>query len=128
MKQKIELMGYNLQGYWRDVGNPQSYREVYEDILSGEVKFKIPGKKKKYPDGVLYSLGKNEIADSVEVIGSVVLGNNVTIQKNVKLTNTVIGDNVTIGASSKIKNSVFWEDIKVAKHVLMDGCVICNPQ
>ena len=126
MEKKIELMAYNLQGYWRDVGNPQSYREVYEDILGGEVKFTIPGKKKKYPDGVLYSLGKNKLADSVEIIGTVVLGNNVTIQKNTKLTNTVIGDNVTIGASSKIKNSVFWEDIKVAKHVLMDGCVICN--
>ncbi len=126
MEQKIELMAYNLQGYWRDVGNPQSYREVYEDILGGEVKFKIPGKKKKYPDGVLYSLGKNKIADSAEIIGTVVLGNNVTIQKNVKLTNTVIGDNVSIGASSKIKNSVFWEDIKVSTHVLMDSCVICN--
>ena len=126
MEKKIELMAYNLKGYWRDVGNPQSYREVYEDILSGEVKFKLPGKKKKYPDGVLYSLGQNKLANSVEIIGTVVLGNNVTIQRNVKLTNTVIGDNVIIGASSKIKNSVFWEDINVSTHVLMDGCVICN--
>ncbi|UCN00806.1 NTP transferase domain-containing protein [Sulfurimonas sp. SWIR-19] len=126
MEQKVELMAYNLQGYWRDVGNPQSYREVYEDILGGEVKFTIPGQKKKYPEGVLYSLGKNTLADSVEIIGTVVLGNSVTIQKNVKLSNTVIGDNVVIGASSKIKNSVFWEDIKVATHVLMDGCIICN--
>ncbi len=126
MEQKIPLMAYNLKGYWRDVGNPQSYREVYEDIFNQEVKFKIPGKKKKYPDGVLYSLGKNKVDDSVEIIGTVLLGNNVTIKKNVKLTNTVIGDNVTIGASSKIKNSVFWEEIKVGKHLLLDNGVICN--
>jgi len=126
MEQEVPLMAYNLKGYWRDVGNPQSYREVYEDILNKEVKFKIPGKKKKYPDGVLYELGKNKIDDSVEITGTVLLGNNVSIKKNVKLTNTVIGDNVTIGASSKIKNSVFWEEVKVGKHLLLDNGVICD--
>ncbi len=126
MENEIDLMACTLKGYWRDVGNPQSYREVFEDIFNKEVKFKIPGKKKTYPDGVLYSLGNNEIDDSVEVVGTVVIGNNVTIKKNVKLTNSVIGDNVTIGAGCKIKNSVFWEDIKVGSKVLLDGCVICN--
>ncbi len=126
MEKNIELMACNLEGYWRDVGNPQSYREVYEDIFNGTVKFDFAGKKKKYPDGVLYSLGKNKIADSVEIIGTVLLGNNVTLKKNVKLSNTVIGDNVTIGASSKIKNSVFWEDITVKNNFLLDNGVICN--
>jgi mannose-1-phosphate guanylyltransferase/phosphomannomutase len=126
MEKKIELMAYNLKGYWRDVGNPQSYREVYEDILSGDVKFQITGKKKKYPDGVLYTESENEIDASVEIIGTVVLGKNVTIKKNVKLTNTVIGKNVTIGAFSKIKNSIFWEDIIVKHHLLLDNGVVCN--
>jgi len=126
MESKIELMAYNLEGYWRDVGNPESYREVYEDILNEDVNFTLPGKKTKYPDGILYSMGNNKIDDSVEIIGTVVLGDNVTIEKKVKLTNSVIGNNVVIGASSKIKNSVFWEDIKVSTRVVMDGCVICN--
>jgi mannose-1-phosphate guanylyltransferase/phosphomannomutase len=126
MEENIPLMAYNLKGYWRDVGNPQSYREVYEDILNKKVKFKLSGKKKKYPDGKLYMQGKSDIDKSVEIIGTVVLGDNVTIKKNVKLTNTIIGDNVTIGASSKIKNSVFWNDIKVNKHLLLDNGVICN--
>ncbi len=126
MEKGIDLMGYTLKGYWRDVGNPQSYREVYEDILNNEVKFKIPGKKRKYPDGVLYTMGRNDIDDSVEIVGTVLLESGVTIKKNVKLANCVIGKNVTIGASSKIKNSVFWENIEVGRHALMDGCVICN--
>lgn len=126
MQEKIPLMAYNLEGYWRDVGNPQSYREVYEDILTQKVKFKLEGKKKKYPDGLLYTMGENIIDETVEIIGTVLLGDNVTIKKNVKLTNTIIGDNVTIGASSKIKNSVFWNDVKVNKHLLLDNGVICN--
>ena len=126
MEKEIPLMAHNLKGYWRDVGNPQSYREVYEDILGNVVKFKLEGKKTVYPDGLLYELGDNSIDNSVEIIGTVLLGNNISIKKNTKLTNTVIGDNVTIGASCKIKNSVFWENIRVEKGVLFDGCVICN--
>ncbi len=126
MEEGIPLMAYNLKGYWRDVGNPQSYREVYEDILNKKVKFKLEGKKKQYLDGILYSLGKNSIDDTVEILGTVLVGNNVTIKKNVKLTNTIIGDNVTIGAFSKIKNSVFWDNVKVNKHFLLDNGVICN--
>lgn len=126
MEKQIELMACNLKGYWRDVGNPQSYREVYEDILGNEVRFEIAGNKRLYPDGVLYTLGENQIDDSVEITGTVLLGHNVTIKKNTKLTNTVIGDNVTIGSGSKIKNSVFWENIQTGNGVLMDGCIICN--
>jgi len=126
MEEKINLMAYNLKGYWRDVGNPQSYREVYEDILNNEVKFKISGNIKKYPDGILYEMGKNKIDESVEIVGTVVVGDGVVIKKNVKLTNSVIGDHVSIGASSKIKNSVFWENIKVGAKARLDSCVICN--
>lgn len=126
MEKNIELMGYSLKGYWRDVGNPQSYREVHEDIFSSKVKFKFSGKKKKYLDGVLYTQGKNKIDKSVEIIGTVILGENVTIKKNVKLANTVIGKNVTIESSCKIKNSVFWEDITVRNNLLLDNSVICN--
>lgn len=126
MQEDITLMGYNLSGYWRDVGNPESYRDVYEDILSGRVEFKISGHKQKYPDGILYSPSEYKLDPSVEIIGTVVLGSNVEIKKNVKLSNVVIGNNVTIGTSSKIRNSVLWDDIAVDKNARLDNCVICN--
>jgi mannose-1-phosphate guanylyltransferase/phosphomannomutase len=126
MKKEIELMGYSLSGYWRDVGNPESYREVYEDILNHSVKFNISGHKKEYPDGVLYSSVEYTLDPSVEIIGTVVLDENVTLEKGVKLNNVVIGKNVTIGQESKIRNSIFWEDIVVEKNAKFDNCLICN--
>ncbi len=126
MKKNIALMGLNLSGYWRDVGNPESYREVFDDILNNKVNIKISGEITQYPDGTLYSAGKNDIDGSVEIIGTVILGNNVKIKKNTKLNNVVIGNNVTIGTSCKIRNSVLWEDIVIEKNVLLDNCVICN--
>ncbi len=126
MQENISLLAYSLSGYWRDVGNPESYREVYEDILAGKVNFKIDGFKKVYPDGVLYSSVEYDLDPSIEIIGTVVLDENVTLKKGVKLTNVVIGKDVSIGEHSKIKNSVFWEEITVGHNAKFDNCLICN--
>ncbi|MBU0632223.1 NTP transferase domain-containing protein [bacterium] len=126
MQKEINLMGYNLSGYWRDVGNPESYREVYEDILNCRISFDIPGYKKEYPDGVLYTASKYDLDPTVEIMGTVVLGDNITLKKGVKLNNVVIGDNVTIGALGKVRNCVIWDNVEIDKHVKLDNCIICN--
>ncbi len=126
MREGIDLMAGYAKGYWRDVGNPESYREVYEDILSGKVNFKINGKKQIFPDGVLYSKNGYKLDKSIEIIGTVVLGEGVTLKKNIKLNNIVIGDSVTIGKDSNIRNSVIWENVTIGRGAKLDGCVICN--
>jgi len=126
MREGVELMAGHAEGYWRDVGNPESYRDVYDDILTGKVKIKIGGEKSSFPDGSLYSEEKYELDKSIEVIGTVVLGKNVTIGHGTKLNNVVIGDNVTIGRDCKIRNTVIWENVSIDRKAVFDGCVICN--
>ena len=126
MKKGIELTAGFAEGYWRDVGNPESYRDVYDDILSGKIKFSIGGTPYKYPDGVLIADENVNIDESVEVVGIVVVGQNVTLKKEVKLNNVVIGNDVTIQSGSKIRNTVIWNDVIVGKNAKLDGCVICN--
>ncbi|MDD2266675.1 sugar phosphate nucleotidyltransferase [Sulfuricurvum sp.] len=126
MRKGIDLMAGYAQGYWRDVGNPESYRDVYEDILSGKIKFELGGEAVKYLDGVLICEEDNTLDESVEVVGIVVIGKNVTVKRGTKLSNVVIGNNVTIGSSSKVANSVIWDDVEIGKNAKLDGCVICN--
>jgi len=126
MKEGIDLMGYNAKGYWRDVGNPDSYRDVHDDILNGRLDFKIPGKKIEYPDGTLYLTGESKIDPSIEIIDTVVIGHNVKIGKGTRLHNVVIGDNVTLGQGCRIRNSVFWHDVTVGHKLILDNGVICN--
>ncbi len=126
MKEGIDLMGYNAHGYWRDVGNPDSYREVHDDILNERLHFKIPGRKVEMTDGTLWLTGDSRIDKSIEIVGNVVIGDNVAIGKGTRLVNTVIGDNVTIGEWSHIRNSVLWHDIKIGKKFVLDNGVICN--
>ncbi|RMA97703.1 sugar phosphate nucleotidyltransferase [Hydrogenothermus marinus] len=126
MEKGIDLYGINMEGYWRDVGNPDSYREVHQDILNERLNFEIPGKVVEYPDGKLYLTGDSQIDNSVEIVGNVVIGNNVKLGKGVKLNNVVIGDNVEIGENGKIRNSVLWHDIKIGKNFILDNGVICE--
>jgi mannose-1-phosphate guanylyltransferase/phosphomannomutase len=126
MQSDVELMGYSLDGYWRDVGNPESYRDVYDDILDKRVNFKIPGIKQEYPDGALYSDKPYNIDSSIEILDNVVLGKNVLLEENVKLHNVVIGDNVTIASGTHIRNSVIWENVTIGKNSRLNNCVICN--
>ncbi len=126
MKEGVELMAGYAQGYWRDVGNPESYRDVYDDILTGKVEFKIDGFKKVLPDGELYTKEVYELSENVEIIGTVVLGKNVTLEDGVKLNNVVIGDNVLIAKNSKIRNTVIWDEVDIGRNAMLDGCVICN--
>ncbi len=126
MREGIELTAGYAEGYWRDVGNPESYRDVYDDILTGKVNFKIAGHKVNLPDGVYYSEESYLFEEGTEFIGTVVLGKNVKIGKGVKLNNVVIGDNVTIGQDSKIRNTVMWNDINIDRNAMLDACVICN--
>ena len=126
MREGIDLLGYNAKGYWRDVGNPDSYREVHDDILNQRLSFKIPGKQIKYPDGTLYLTGDSKIDESVEIIGNVVIGDNVKLGHGCKLNNVAIGDSVEIGEESKIRNSVIWHSVKIGKKFVLDNGVICN--
>jgi len=126
MKEGVELIAGHANGYWRDVGNPDSYREVHEDIMSGRVNLQIRDKKTIYPDGTLYCDYTPNLAEGVEIIGNVILGDNVTIGARTKLKNVVIGDSVSIGEDSKISNSVIWDSVDISKGVKIDNGVICN--
>jgi mannose-1-phosphate guanylyltransferase / phosphomannomutase len=126
MREGIPLMAGHAEGYWRDVGNPESYRDVYEDILTGRVAVRMPSVSRSYPDGILYSNVPVELDRSIEIIGTVVLGDDVSIEKGTKLNNVVIGDGCRIDRNSKIRNSVLWEHVTVGKNAVFDGCVICN--
>ncbi len=126
MREGIDLMGYNATGYWRDVGNPDSYREVHEDLFNRRLDFPMPGRKIDYPDGTLYLTGESEIGSDVEILGTVVIGSNVRIGRGSKLNNVAIGDNVTLGEYCKIRNSVLWHDIEIGHRFVLDNGVICN--
>jgi mannose-1-phosphate guanylyltransferase/phosphomannomutase len=125
MKEGVTLYGYNAKGYWRDVGNPESYREVNKDILKEKVRIDFEGEKLVYPSGVLYTKTK-DLPASLEIVGKVVLDENVKLEENITLENVVIGKNCRIGKNTYIKDSVLWSDVKIGSSCRFLNAVICN--
>ncbi|QKF83240.1 sugar phosphate nucleotidyltransferase [Halarcobacter ebronensis] len=126
MKQDIPLWGCSESGYWRDVGNPESYREVYKDIFNGEITLPYKGYAKEIDNGIVYSESGVKLNKKVRVEGTVILGKNVFVDEGVTLKNCIIGDNSKIGKHSEIIDSVLWDDVKIGVKVKVNNSVICN--
>ncbi len=124
MARGIDLWGCPIEGYWRDVGNPASYREVHKDILSRKVKVNIPGKRKECKNGILYS--ESDIDLDEEISGLVVIGKDARIKKGVKMENAVLGDEIAIEEGVELKESVVWDNVKIGKNSHIKNAVICN--
>ncbi|MBD3789452.1 MAG: NTP transferase domain-containing protein [Campylobacterales bacterium] len=126
MKKGISLWGCSMKGYWRDVGNPESYRDVYHDIFSGEVEMLCKGEKKEIDKGVVYCEEGVELDDKIRVKGTVILGKNVKIAKGVTLSNCCIGDNTKIKEHAEIIDTVIWQDVQIGTKVKLKNSIICN--
>ncbi len=126
MNNKITIFGYNAKGYWRDVGNPNSYREVLKDILNGKINIEFVGQKVEFKTGVLFKKNDVEIAEDVEIKGTVILDENVTVSENAVLENCVIGKNTKINSNTKIIDSIIWQNVFIDKNCKIKNSVLCN--
>ena len=120
------IYGYNAKGYWRDVGNPDSYRTSLLEIAEGMVKLPIPGEKKELPTGILYS-GKNlKMDDSVKINGLVVIGDDCVIEKDAQLSDCCMGNGCVIGENTVIERSILWDNIKIGERSVIKNAVLCD--
>ncbi|MGM0518487.1 MAG: sugar phosphate nucleotidyltransferase [Campylobacterota bacterium] len=126
MQNNIPLWGYSEKGYWRDVGNPQSYREVYEDIFKGDITLPIKGEAKKIDNGLVYISKGVELPEKLRVKGVVVLDENVKISEGVTLENASIGKNCKIKKHSEVTNTILWNDVTIGSKSKINNSVICN--
>ncbi|MGE4295738.1 MAG: sugar phosphate nucleotidyltransferase, partial [Campylobacterales bacterium] len=126
MNEGIALWGCNATGYWRDVGNPQSYREAMEDLLGGAVTLPMPGKRVKLEGGVAFVDEGTDLPKDLVVHGTAVIGKNVQIAKGVTLHNAIIGDQSSIDKKCVLENCTLWDRVTVAEQCELRNAVFCN--
>jgi len=126
MASGIDLFGYNAKGYWRDVGNPDSYRAALLDILNEEVVLPLLGEEVKTKDATIFQ-GKNVKVDpSAKIEGLVVLGDDCVIEKEAVIKNSVLAKGCKIGEKSTLENSILWDEVTIGKNCDMVNSVLCN--
>jgi mannose-1-phosphate guanylyltransferase/phosphomannomutase len=116
------LYGYVTEGYWCDVGNIDTYRQVHADVLDGKVAIDISGFELK--PGVWVGEGA-EIDPSAEILGPALVGDFCRIEAGVKLGEyTVIGNNVILRDDVSLERAIVHDNVYIGELSQLRGCVI----
>jgi len=126
MREDIPLWGCSVEGYWRDVGNPESYRDVYKDIFSGEIELPIKGERQEIDKGVVYLEEGSQLPEKIRIRGTVVIGKEVEVAEGATLQNCSIGNKSKIKKHSEVLDSVLWHDVQIGAKVKLNNSVLCN--
>jgi mannose-1-phosphate guanylyltransferase/phosphomannomutase len=126
LKKKEALFGYTVKGYWRDIGNTDSYREAHHDIFRGRINVKIDEPKQDLVGKDLRIGADVNLSDAKSVEGTVVIGDNSQILGSAQIKDSVIGRNCTIESGVKLYRCVIWDNVYVKKGAKITDSVICN--
>jgi NDP-sugar pyrophosphorylase family protein len=140
--QGFDLFGYAFNGYWLDIGTVEKYMQAHGDLITGCVKYKLPGRRHNSGlwGGKNLSCGKNtvindklvcgdnvQIAEFVQFQGNVCLGSNVTIGKGSSLVDSVVLDGTRIDEGVRIENAIIGKNCHIeANASLGQGTALGN--
>ena len=121
LERKEAVLSFILDQYWIDIGTPQKYLEVHQDILSQ--KFMSP----RVPARVFE---RNLLPGTAGVDEKSIIDSGVTIRDGVRIENSVIGKNCKIDEGAQIVDSVIWSGntidagARVWQSIVGKGCYI----
>lgn len=104
LKEGKRLSEYVAQGYWCDIGSPESYYKCNIDALTGKIK---------------------GFCDTNE--SNVFVSTNVSLNENAKLgPNVSIEENCTIEENCSISGSILHGNVHIGKNTRVEGAIICK--
>ena len=118
----VPMYGYLAKGYWMDIGTPENYLRVHQDLLRGKVEGPFPGE--KVAEGVWAEAGCR-IHRSAQLSGPIILGSECTIGPNARLVGPVnMGSGCVIGEGSVVQEAVLWKNVNVGPRSNLSRCVV----
>jgi mannose-1-phosphate guanylyltransferase/phosphomannomutase len=126
LKKKEPLFGFSLKGYWRDIGNTDSYREAHHDILRGRVNVRIDEPKLDFVGKDLRIGADVRLDQNANLEGTVVVGDNSQLQSSTQIKDSVIGRNCTIEPGVRLSRCVIWDNVYIKKGAKLVDSVLCN--
>ena len=125
---KAGIFGYTLDGYWNDVGRPETYLKANYDVLDEKIRPEPAGHKMKEGVGRLGNIWVGDdvhIHESVRIVGPVFIGDHCFIEKGCTLgKNTVLNKNVYVENNCIIKGSVIFPHTLIKANSHLKDCII----
>lgn len=122
VKADAPFYGVEVDSYWCDVGNINTYRQAHSDILAERVQYQSNG---TIIDGSGQSKvlleERVEIGDNVRFTGNVVIGAGCKIADNVIIDSSVIWNDSIIDNNVLIENAVIGANCHIGSYVEIHG-------
>jgi mannose-1-phosphate guanylyltransferase/phosphomannomutase len=115
LRDEAALYGHIAQGYWRDIGNLEEYRQAHDDVLHGRVKLRVAGEQHETREGTVWGEHGAVLDRDVQVKGTVILGRNTEIGAGASLENVVVGPGSIIEEGAQLRDVVLWENCRIGK-------------
>lgn len=126
LEKKEPLFGVPAKGYWRDIGNTDSYREAHHDIFKGRINIRIDEVRQEFAGKDLRVGADVRMDDPATLSGMVVIGDNSQLLGRPQIKDSVIGRNCTIEDGVRLSRCVIWDNVYVKKGARITDSVICN--
>ncbi|MBA2332803.1 MAG: NDP-sugar synthase [Actinobacteria bacterium] len=116
------LYGFRLDGYWRDVGTPESYLEAHRDALERNFASELGDSL-----GADYTLiaADARVADGVRLVPPLYVGPGATIEAGARVGSlAVIGAGARIDAGAVIESSVVAAGARIGARTAVVGSIV----
>jgi mannose-1-phosphate guanylyltransferase len=128
IEKKAGIFGYTLDGYWNDVGRPETYLKANYDVLDEKIRPKPKGHIMKEGVGRLGNIWVGDdvhIDESVRIVGPVFIGDHCSIEKGCTLgKNTVLNKHVYVENNCIIKGSVIFPNTLIKANSHLKDCIV----
>jgi len=118
------LYGHVLRGYWRDIGDPESYLALHRDYFEGTLRLMPPGELRQIGGKPLWIEGKADLDPSVEVRGTVVIGPGCRIGSAVRLEDVVLGPGTVVDSRAELRRTVVWDEVLIGEGARAEDAVL----
>lgn len=116
LEQDEPVYAYPSSGYWIDIGTPQKYLQLNQDLLAGKARSRDYG---LTPNIEVLVGDKTSVHPKAQIKGATVIGGGCTIREEVLIEQSVIWQQVNIGRRAKVKNSIVANRCQLG-----DDCII----
>ena len=104
------LYGYDVAGYWIDIGTPERYLEATWDLLAGRVRSTLPPRDET--GSLVY---ENCLLSGAHVGPQSVLGRHCSVGTDARVERSVLHERVHVGADAAVVESVLAEGVRVGQ-------------
>ena len=120
LEQGEPIYAYPSSCYWMDIGTPEKYSQLNEDLLSG--------RSNQYHSAGQVVIGEqDDIHQTAQISGPVVIGNNCALGQNVRLSGpVVIGQDCKILEGALVEDSIIWGAVGIGAGAVVRRSIIAN--